>query len=216
MNELVAAALVGGAYLLGSVNSAILIARLWRLPDPRSQGSGNPGATNILRLGGRTPAALTLLGDVLKGVLPVLAARLLEAPPALLGAVMVGAFVGHLYPLFFGFRGGKGVATAFGALVAVAPPVAGATLFTWLLVALITRYSSAAALTAAWLTPLYTIALSGQPPLAMATVAIALMTTWRHRDNIQRLMAGTESRIGRRRAAASPDEPGPVDPDRPA
>ena len=216
MNELVAAALVSGAYLLGSVNSAILIARVWRLPDPRDQGSGNPGATNVLRLGGRTPAALTLLGDVLKGVLPVVLARTLDAPPTLLGMVMVGAFVGHLYPVFFGFRGGKGVATAFGALVAVSPPIAGATALTWLLVALITRYSSAAALTAAWLTPLYTIALSGLPPLAMATVAIALMTTWRHRDNIQRLMAGTESRIGRRRGGTQPQDTAPPDPDGPA
>jgi len=135
-----------GAYLMGSIASAVVVARLMGLPDPRTQGSGNPGATNVLRLGGKKAAALTLLGDVLKGVIPVLAARLAGLPETGVALVALAAFLGHLYPVFFGFKGGKGVATAFGVLVAGAPLLGLAILVTWLAVAFASRISSLSAL----------------------------------------------------------------------
>ncbi|HEY5789789.1 MAG TPA: glycerol-3-phosphate 1-O-acyltransferase PlsY, partial [Gammaproteobacteria bacterium] len=141
------------AYLLGSLSSAVIVCRLAGLPDPRSGGSGNPGATNVLRLGGKRLAAVTLLGDLLKGLLPVLAARLLGVEPALLGVIALAAFLGHLYPLFFGFRGGKGVATALGVLLGLDWVVGLATLLTWLAVALLSRYSSLSSLVATALAP---------------------------------------------------------------
>ncbi|HEX7026102.1 MAG TPA: glycerol-3-phosphate 1-O-acyltransferase PlsY [Gammaproteobacteria bacterium] len=155
-------------YLLGSLSTAIILCKLMRLPDPRSQGSGNPGATNMLRIGGKKAAIITLLGDALKGLLPALAAVLViniqsslsEATwlPAVAG---LGAFLGHLYPVFFGFKGGKGVATAFGVLGGVAWPVLVLTGLTWLIVAFISRYSALAGLTAFALAPVYALYVSG-------------------------------------------------------
>ena len=191
------------AYLLGSLSAAIVVCRLLRLPDPRSAGSRNPGATNVLRIGGKWPAFLTLAGDLLKGVLPVLAAHALHLPPWGLAAVMFAAFLGHLYPLYFGFVGGKGVATTLGVVLAMSPPVGLATCLTWLATAAITRYSSLAALVAVGLTPIYTVLWTRQPALAVATLLIAVILTWRHRENIARLRAGTESRIGRKKTAPS-------------
>ena len=189
------------AYLLGSVSAAVVVCRLTGLPDPRTQGSGNPGATNVLRIGGRGPAALTLAGDFLKGLAPVLAAHALGLADVWIGAAMLGAFFGHLYPVWFGFQGGKGVATQLGVLVGMHALVGLGTALTWAAVAGALRYSSLAALISAWLTPGYTFALTGSWPLTGTTAVIAAVITWRHRGNIARLRAGTEPRIGRRKEA---------------
>ncbi len=175
------------AYLLGSVATAIVVSRLMGLPDPRTQGSGNPGATNVLRLGNKKAAALTLLGDSLKGLLPVLLARLLEVPLEGQALVALAAFLGHLYPVFFGFRGGKGVATALGVLLGLAPLLALLAIVTWLLVFKLTRISAVAALAAATTAPLCAWWLSLPAPLVAATLAMTLLTIWRHRTNIREL-----------------------------
>jgi glycerol-3-phosphate acyltransferase PlsY len=191
-------------YLLGSVSTAIVLCKLMRLPDPRSQGSGNPGATNMLRIGGKKAAIITLLGDGLKGLVPALAAaavlsfshvgsRDISWLPAIGG---FGAFLGHLYPVFFGFKGGKGVATAFGVLAGIAWPVFVLTGLTWLIVAFVSRYSALAGLTAFALAPVYALCVTGG---VFTSIVIGIMTLyifWRHRGNIQRLWAGTEGRIG--------------------
>ncbi len=188
-----------GAYLMGSIASAVVVARLMGLPDPRTQGSGNPGATNVLRLGGKKAAALTLLGDVLKGVIPVLAARLAGLPETGVALVALAAFLGHLYPVFFGFKGGKGVATAFGVLVAGVPLLGLAILATWLAVAFATRISSLSALTAAALAPLYAHWLGLALVWTVVSAVIAVLVFWRHRSNIRNLLAGREERIDLRR-----------------
>ncbi len=188
-----------GAYLMGSIASAVVVARLMGLPDPRTQGSGNPGATNVLRLGGKKAAALTLLGDVLKGVIPVLAARLAGLPETGVALVALAAFLGHLYPVFFGFKGGKGVATAFGVLVAGVSLLGLAILATWLAVAFATRISSLSALTAAALAPLYAHWLGLALVWTVVSAVIAVLVFWRHRSNIRNLLAGREERIDLRR-----------------
>lgn len=185
-------------YLLGSLSTAIIVCRLLRLPDPRSQGSGNPGATNVLRIGGKRAAAITLVGDFLKGLLPVWIAQLAGASDMGIAATGLAAFLGHLYPLFFGFQGGKGVATAFGVILGLSPWAALAALATWLMVALLTRLSSLAALTAATLTPLYLWLLAMPGAYLIATIVMVSLLIWRHRANIQRLLAGTESKIGKK------------------
>ena len=184
-------------YLLGSVSSAVVVSRLMNLPDPRSEGSGNPGATNVLRLGNKVAAGLTLAGDILKGVLPVLAARWLSDDPLSVALAGTGAFFGHLFPLFFGFKGGKGVATALGVFAAVSLSVAGGLALTWLVVALVFRYSSMAALMSAASAPLWTWWLLATPVYTGLAVLLALMLILRHRTNIGRLLAGTESKIGK-------------------
>ncbi len=182
-------------YLAGSVSSAILVCRIMRLPDPRTHGSGNPGATNVLRVGGKKAAALTLLGDALKGLVPVGIAQALHVAPWVLGAAALAAVLGHLYPIFFGFRGGKGVATALGAFLAVDPRLGLAWAATWLLMAALFRISSLSALTAMALTPLYAYLLTGSPSLTAWLTAIALLVIARHHSNIRNLLAGTETRI---------------------
>jgi glycerol-3-phosphate acyltransferase PlsY len=183
------------AYLLGSISSAVVIARVMGLPDPRETGSKNPGATNILRYGGKTAAVLTLAGDILKGVIAVLVARALTADAVIITLCGFAAFLGHLFPVFFGFRGGKGVATALGVWFALNPWVGLALLVTWVLMALLFRYSSLAALATsallyvAWLSP-------GTPTLATMIVMSAILI-FRHRTNIRNLIAGTENKIGR-------------------
>lgn len=184
-------------YLLGSISSAIVVARIMGLEDPRKVGSGNPGATNILRHGGKKAAAITLLGDVLKGVVPVLAARLLGADATIIALTAFAAFIGHLYPVFFGFRGGKGVATAFGALIAMSGWVGLALTVTWLVMAAISRISSLSALTAAVLAPLYVWLLLPGVVYTYVVLAMTAMLVWRHRSNIQKLIAGTEGKIGK-------------------
>jgi glycerol-3-phosphate acyltransferase PlsY len=183
------------AYLAGSLSAAIITCRLMSLPDPRTQGSHNPGATNVLRVGGKKAAAITLLGDAIKGVIPVVIAQLLSAPPLILALVALAAFLGHLYPVFFGFRGGKGVATAFGALVALAWPVGLALLATWLIMAKLFKISSLSALVAACLSPLYMWLLAPQPEFIIVAAVISVMLVWRHRSNIKNLLAGSEGRI---------------------
>ena len=183
------------AYLFGSLSAAIILCRLLGLPDPRTQGSGNPGATNVLRIGGKKAAAATLFLDMLKGLLPVLLARALEAPLEIQAAVAFAAFLGHLYPVFFRFQGGKGVATALGVLLGLNWLVGLATIATWLVMALLFRISSLAALTAILLTPLYVWLLDRQVPLLAVAGAITLLLFWRHRSNIRKLLDGTEGRI---------------------
>jgi glycerol-3-phosphate acyltransferase PlsY len=191
-----AAFLTIGAYLIGSLSAAIIICKLAGLPDPRTQGSRNPGATNVLRIAGKKTAALVLLGDVLKGLIPLVTARALQVEDHILAAVGLAAFLGHLYPVFFGFHGGKGVATALGVLLGLAWPLAAAVLATWLFMAKLFHVSSLSAITAAVLAPFYTwLLLDSAPQLVMVSV-ISTMLLWRHRDNIQRLFRGTEGKIG--------------------
>jgi glycerol-3-phosphate acyltransferase PlsY len=185
-------------YVTGSLASAIITCRVMGLPDPRTQGSTNPGATNVLRIGGRRAAAITLFGDILKGLLPVLLARALSDAVGVWAVTAIAAFVGHLYPIFFRFQGGKGVATAFGAVLGLAWPVALAMLATWILMAVIFRYSSLAALTAAVLAPVYTFLLTAPPALLVAIVIISVLTVWRHRTNLRRLFSGEEEKFGAR------------------
>ncbi len=187
--------LVVFAYLLGSVSAAIVTCKAMGLPDPRSEGSRNPGATNVLRFGGKKAAAITLFGDMLKGLLPVLLGHAIGVDESVLAATAMAAFLGHLYPLFFGFKGGKGVATAFGVLLGLAWPVALAVLATWLIVAKVFKLSSLAALAAAVLTPLYTWQLAPENVYISLSVAISILLLWRHRSNIQRLLSGEEGKV---------------------
>ena len=184
------------AYLLGSLSSAVITSRLLGLPDPRTQGSGNPGATNVLRIGGKKAAVITLLGDLSKGLLAIALGRAVGASDGVLAMMGLAAFLGHLYPLFFGFKGGKGVATGLGVLLGIAWPVGLAALATWLVVAALTRYSSLSALCAAILTPLYTSWLTDSLPFLYLTIALSLLLVWRHRTNIHNLVNGTEGKIG--------------------
>ena len=188
--------LIAAGYLLGSLSPAIITCRLLGLPDPRSQGSGNPGATNVLRIGGKKAAAITLIGDMLKGLLPVLAAKLLGADVSIQAAVAVAAFLGHLYPLFFGFKGGKGVATALGVLLGLHWPVGLLTIATWLVIAKVFKISSLAALLAILVTPLYIWWLIPKQSLIIAILFMGTLLFWRHRSNIKGLLAGREGKIG--------------------
>ncbi len=188
---------VVAAYLLGSVSAAIVVCRLIGAGDPREGGSGNPGATNVLRLAGKKAAALTLAGDCLKGWLPVFAVSVVSSDSLLIAAVGLAAFLGHLYPLFFGFRGGKGVATALGVFAGFGWLVALAVVASWFVVAKLFKLSSLAALVSGVLAPFYIWLLLGDQNFLIASVIISLLLTWRHRGNIQRLRAGTESKIGR-------------------
>jgi glycerol-3-phosphate acyltransferase PlsY len=195
------------AYLIGSVSFAVVVSRVMGLADPHTYGSGNPGATNVLRTGNRKAAVLTLLGDVLKGVAAVLLARWLAPQlglaPLTIMLVGLAAFVGHLYPVWHGFKGGKGVATAAGVLVALNPIHGLATLATWLIIAFFFRYSSLAALVAAVFAPFYWTLLFGARPAVLVIVAMSMLLVWRHRANIGKLLAGTESRIGARSGDAA-------------
>ncbi|MGA9032102.1 MAG: glycerol-3-phosphate 1-O-acyltransferase PlsY [Sulfuricaulis sp.] len=185
------------AYLFGSISTAVLIARAMGLQDPREVGSRNPGATNILRYGGKTAAVLTLIGDILKGVIPVLIARALTADAVIITLCGFAAFLGHLFPVFFSFRGGKGVATALGVWFALNPWVGLALLATWILMALLFRYSSLAALAASALAPLYVAWLSPGTPYLATMIVMSAILIFRHRSNIRNLIAGTETKIGR-------------------
>ena len=192
------AAVVLIAYLAGSAASAILVCRVMGLPDPRGKGSGNPGATNVLRIGGKGPAALTLAGDILKGVLPVLLAKALSLSPATQALTTLAVFLGHLYPLYFRFQGGKGMATALGAITALAWPVGFSMCTLWLAVAAATRYSSLASMIAAIGAPVAALWLAPGPANVTVLAVLAAFVLWRHRGNVRRLIDGTESRIGQR------------------
>ena len=188
--------LITAGYLLGSLSSAIIVCRLLGLPDPRGEGSGNPGATNVLRIGGKKAAAITLIGDMLKGLVPVLIAKLLGADLTIQAAVAVAAFLGHLYPLFFGFKGGKGVATALGVLLGLHWPVGLLTIATWLVIAKVFKISSLAALLVILVTPLYIWLLIPNNSLIIAMLFMGTLLFWRHRTNIKGLLAGSEGKIG--------------------
>lgn len=190
--------LIACGYLFGSISTAIIVCKLMRLPDPRTEGSRNPGATNVARLGGKKAAALTLAGDLLKGLVPVLIAQALHAAPAVLAATALAAFLGHLYPVFFGFQGGKGVATALGVIYGLYWPVGLLTTGIWLAMAVVFRYSSLAALTAILLMPACFLWLMPAPqktPVVMAMVMLTVLLFWRHRSNIANLLGGREDRI---------------------
>ncbi len=184
------------AYLAGSISTAIIVCRMMGLPDPRSEGSHNPGATNVLRFGGKKAAAITLVGDFAKGLLPVLLARWAGLDETGLALTGLAAFLGHLYPVFFGFQGGKGVATAFGVILGLSWPLALVALAVWLFMAFVVRISSLSALTAAALTPLvgWWLGLAGRY-LAALLLMVGLLI-WRHRSNIRKLLAGAEDKIG--------------------
>jgi glycerol-3-phosphate acyltransferase PlsY len=186
------------AYLLGSVSFAVVLSRLMGLPDPRSYGSKNPGATNVLRTGKKAAAALTLAGDALKGFAAVLLALhyLPEAAPY----AGLAAFLGHLFPVWHRFQGGKGVATAAGVLFGLDWRLGLGTVATWLIIAAFLRYSSLAALVAAAFAPFFTALLFGFGPTFGCVLVMAALLVWRHRENIARLIAGTESRIGAKKA----------------
>ena len=189
------ALLIVGGYLFGSVSSAIITCRVLGLPDPRTQGSGNPGATNVLRIGGKKAAGMTLLGDMLKGLIPVLLAKLLGAGLAVQAATAVAAFLGHLYPVFFAFQGGKGVATLLGVLLGLHWPVGLLTIATWLLIAKLFNISSLAALLSILVTPLYVWLLIPDASLMVALLLMGALLIWRHRSNIKNLLEGTEGKI---------------------
>ena len=182
------------AYLLGSLNCAIIVSKLMGLPDPRTQGSGNPGTTNVLRAGGKTAAALTLIGDVLKGVIAVGLAMFFNIHGFWLGMIAVAVVLGHVFPVFFQFQGGKGVATGFGALLILMPILAIVAVITWLLVLVFSRYSSLAAIITTTLLPIYTI-LFGNFQYFVPMLIITALLLWRHWGNLQRLRAGTESKV---------------------
>jgi glycerol-3-phosphate acyltransferase PlsY len=186
------------AYLLGSISSAILVSRLFKLPDPRTNGSNNPGATNVYRLGGALPACLVLIFDILKGTIPVWGAYFLKLEPLELGLVAVAACLGHMYPLFFSFKGGKAVATAFGSLLPIGLSLGGLLIGTWLIIVAITRYSSLAALVAVTLAPLYTWWI--KPLYTLPVTFITLLIIIRHRTNIVRLFKGEEPKVGTKQA----------------
>ncbi len=187
------------AYLIGSVSFAVVVSRLYRLPDPRGYGSGNPGATNVLRSGRKSAAVLTLLGDSLKGWFAVFGAAhwFGDGADATLALAALAAILGHLYPLFHGFRGGKGVATALGVLLGLNPILALGTLVTWITIAVFFRYSSLAALVSAAFAVFFTLILYNPGhPHVWAVAAIAALLVWRHRANIANLIAGRERRLG--------------------
>lgn len=186
------------AYLLGSISSAILVSRLFKLPDPRTNGSNNPGATNVYRLGGALPACLVLMFDILKGTIPVWGAYFLKLEPLELGLIAVAACLGHMYPLFFSFKGGKAVATAFGSLLPIGLSLGGLLIGTWLIIVAITRYSSLAALVAVTLAPLYTWWI--KPLYTLPVTFITLLIIIRHRTNIVRLFKGEEPKVGTKQA----------------
>ncbi len=188
-------------YLMGSVNSAMIVCKLMGLPSPRSIGSGNPGATNVLRLGSKKAAAITLVGDALKGWMPVFIGHLLGLPIAIMAWIALAAVLGHVFPIFFGFKGGKGVATGLGVLLGIQPFLGLAVLGTCLVVEFLFRYSSLAALISVILSPIYGYFLLEKNIMVMGVLAlISLVILIRHIGNIQRLFSGQESKIGQKKS----------------
>jgi glycerol-3-phosphate acyltransferase PlsY len=199
------------AYLIGSISFAVVVSKLMRLPDPHSYGSGNPGATNVLRTGNKLAAILTLIGDALKGYLAVMLARMLLGDESLsstlnswlLCGVVIAVFLGHLFPIFHDFKGGKGVATACGILFGINWILGLATLGTWIIVAMFMRYSSLAALAAAVFGPIYFVFLFGFQPMVSALILVCSLLIWRHRSNIKNLANGSELRISSKKKGQS-------------
>jgi glycerol-3-phosphate acyltransferase PlsY len=207
MNSLLPWLAVLAAYLIGSLSFAVITSRAFGLADPRSYGSGNPGATNVLRSGHKGAALLTLVFDALKGFLPVLAVLVWGAPHGLgegaASAVGLAAFIGHLYPVFFRFKGGKGVATAAGVLFALNPMLGLATLATFAILVVFFRYVSLGSIAAAVFAPFYELLIWGPGPIAGTAAVMGLLLVWRHAGNIRKLLDGTESKLGRKAAASS-------------
>jgi glycerol-3-phosphate acyltransferase PlsY len=208
MQNLYVLAAVLAAYLIGSLSFAVIVSRVMGLNDPRSYGSGNPGATNVLRSGNKLAAILTLVFDALKGWLPVWAVARFGEPWGLgegtVALVGLAAFLGHLWPVFFRFQGGKGVATAAGVLLAFNPWLGLATLASWLIIAFFFRYSSLAAIVAAVFAPFFQMLGWGFGPIAFACIVMGALLVWRHAANIRKLMAGTESKLGQKAAPHGP------------
>jgi len=202
--DLLAYLLIPIAYVIGSISFAVMVSKSMGLPDPYTYGSGNPGATNVLRTGNKKAAVLTLIGDGAKGFIAVLLARLILGDASLtqtlnswvLCGVVLAVFLGHLFPIFHGFRGGKGVATACGILFGINCVLGLATLSTWLIVAFFTRYSSLAAICAAIFGPVYCVFLFGVGPMGLTLTVVCVLLLWRHRNNIVKLLDGSETRIG--------------------
>ncbi|MCL1040523.1 glycerol-3-phosphate 1-O-acyltransferase PlsY [Shewanella marisflavi] len=193
-------ALILTAYLAGSISSAVLVCRLRGLPDPRSQGSGNPGATNVLRIGGASAAAMVLFFDMLKGAAPAYLAFRLGVDAVSLGLIAIAACLGHIFPIFFKFKGGKGVATAFGAMAPIGADLSLALIATWVILVLICRYSSLAAIITALLAPIYTWYFDERFTLPVAMLSLLIVI--RHRENIHRLRKGEESKLSRKKRAS--------------
>lgn len=189
---------VGAAYLLGSIAFGIIVSKLFGLPDPRTVGSGNPGATNVLRSGKKTAAILTLLGDVFKGWFPVWLALQSNMLMWVVAAVGLAVFFGHLYPIYYRLKGGKGVATALGVMLAISPLLALAAFLTWAVVFAISRYSSLAAIAAAALAPVFAWLLLPYQDYLITVLVMSVFLIWRHRTNIKKLLAGTESGFGKK------------------
>ena len=185
--------MIAVAYLFGSLSSAVVISQLFGLPDPRTAGSKNPGATNVYRLGGRIPALLVLVMDILKGTIPVYSSYFLGIEPIMLGVIAIFACLGHIFPLYFGFKGGKAVATAFGAMLPIGLDLAGLLILSWVAVVFFTGYSSLGALIAVSLAPLFTFLI--KPLYTIPVAMLSLLIILRHKDNITRLLAGNESKI---------------------
>ena len=192
--------LIVAAYLIGSISSAIIVCRLMGLPDPRSEGSNNPGATNVLRIGGKKAAALTLLGDMLKGVLPVAAGHLLDVSTLTFALAAMAAFLGHLYPVFFGFKGGKGVATALGTQFGLHWGIGLAVAGIWLFMAKVVKISSLSALVSMALAPVIIYLIWPADELIVMQIIMSIILFWRHKSNIQRLISGEESLIGKKKS----------------
>lgn len=181
------------AYLCGSISSAVLVSRLFRLPDPRLNGSGNPGATNVLRLGGKLPAVMVLVFDILKGTIPVWGSYFLQIEPLYLGLIAICACLGHIYPVFFGFKGGKAVATAFGAMMPIGLDLAGLLIVSWMVLVAISGYSSLAAIITVSLAPVFTWFI--KPLYTLPVFMLSVLIIVRHRENIVRLWRGKESKV---------------------
>ncbi len=188
--------LIFAAYLIGSLSSAIIVCKIMGLPDPRGEGSGNPGATNVLRFGGKKAAAITLFGDMVKGLIPVLVAKYLDTSAVTLSLVGFAAFLGHLYPVFFQFKGGKGVATMLGVLLGFSWWVGLATIATWLFMAKVVKISSLSALVATAVAPVYIWYWFNTNISIGVTIVMTVILFWRHRSNIQNMIKGTEDAIG--------------------
>ena len=192
--------LIAAAYLIGSISSAIIVCRLMGLSDPRSEGSNNPGATNVLRIGGKKAAAITLLGDMLKGVLPVAAGHLLDVSTLTFALAAMAAFLGHLYPVFFGFKGGKGVATALGTQFGLHWGIGLAVAGIWLFMAKVVKISSLSALVSMALAPVIIYWIWPADELIVMQIIMSIILFWRHKSNIQRLISGEESLIGKKKS----------------
>ncbi|WP_394129669.1 glycerol-3-phosphate 1-O-acyltransferase PlsY [Shewanella maritima] len=189
--------MIVAAYVAGSISSAVLVCKIRGLPDPRTEGSGNPGATNVLRIGGASSAAMVLFFDMLKGALPSYIGYKIGLDAPSLGFIAISACLGHIYPVFFGFKGGKGVATAFGAMAPIGEDLAFTLIATWLVLVFITRYSSVAAMATALLAPVFTWLYDDRFVLPVAMLSTLILI--RHKDNIERLRLGEESKVSRKK-----------------